>query len=114
MPKRMSSGGAHGWNIDDGRRLRGWGVSTLFRQLEGFSFWRVVACTLLGPEGPGFLPCVGGGWFFLGLLFRGGCCGVGGFRLLVENYTVDASILDSTLLGLGHNWSALGLSWGGP
>ena len=56
----------------------------------GFGCW---VCTLLGPWGP-----VG----FLGLMFMAAwlvVVGVG-FRLLVENYIVDASILTAAMLHL--------------
>jgi len=74
-------------------------------------------CTLLGPEGPGFLGVVGWlvggcwGWGFgsfcgvllpvgwgvgaVGQCRTGGESGLGWCRSYVENYTVDASIFDT-------------------
>lgn len=52
-------------------------------------------CTLLGPEGPGRLPS-GGGVDSPDLFLTPGCVGEG-YRPYFENYTVDASILDSRL-----------------
>ena len=56
----------------------------------------VLVCTLLGPEGPGLLLLfgVGGGsdsWAFVARL----CVEWGWYRSYVENYTVDASILNA-------------------
>ena len=59
----------------------------------------VGTCTLLGPEGPGRLPS-GGGVEPLDPFLTPGCVGEG-YRPYFENYTVDASILDSgSLCGL--------------
>ena len=60
---------------------------------------RVCTCTLLGPEGPGrpegrFEPLDP---FLVGL-----GAGGGGYRPYFENYTVDASILDSRLYVSSH------------
>lgn len=85
---------AHGWNIERGAcrdRLAlvqplGW---------ERVGVVESGACTLLGPEGPGRLPS-GGGVDSLDLFLTPGCVGEG-YRPYFENYTVDASILDSGL-----------------
>jgi hypothetical protein len=64
------------------------------------------ACTLLGPEGPErHEPSGGGGLYPLDLVLFGFCLpGGGGYRPYFENYTVDASILDSShVFGWGHN-----------
>lgn len=53
------------------------------------------ACTLLGPEGSGWLSS--GGWVgSLDLFLMPGCVGEG-YRPYFENYTVDASIFDTGL-----------------
>ena len=52
-------------------------------------------CTLLGPEGPDNPALSGGGDGFLQTFTEtGGCWWVWGFWPSVENYIVDASILD--------------------
>ena len=61
-------------------------------------FW-VGACTLLGPEGPGF-----GLWDFWAHPVAGLAGGWGGCRPYFENYTVDASILKKTLCMLSGVW----------
>ena len=65
-------------------------------------------CTLLGPEGPGRLPS-GGGVDSPDPFLTPGCVGEG-YRPYFENYTVDASILDSSfgssqMIYIDH-WSA--------
>lgn len=93
---------AHGWNIDIGARLNG---SDLVRRF----LWGVVGtvgagrsgtCTLLGPEGPDNFPRFwrGGDGFLQAftlpmVLIRW----VWGFWPSVENYIVDASILETGL-----------------
>lgn len=75
----------------------------LVRSLSVGTVWSggVGTCTLLGPEGPG----ADGGlrilcwWLFLEGLLRYRCSGGwGGYRPYFENYTVDASIFDMSLL----------------
>lgn len=77
----------------------------LVRSLSVGTVWSggVGTCTLLGPEGPGadrVSRMAGGGWWlFLEGLLRYRCSGGwGGYRPYFENYTVDASIFDMSLL----------------
>ena len=89
---------AHGWNIDIGSRLNGsdlvrlaCGVGTVGAGMAG-------TCTLLGPEGPDNPARVGGGdGFFRPSPMMTVGRRVWGFWPSVENYIVDASILDSGL-----------------
>jgi hypothetical protein len=62
-----------------------------------------VTCTLLGPEGPGLAAAreSGGGNGPLGLDVFPLVGERAGYRPYFENYTVDASILDSDLSGSG-------------
>jgi hypothetical protein len=63
---------AHGWNIDSAVGSASSGSSTPACWLERVGWERVGWCTLLGPEGPGFLlwwvsvvdARRGGGWAF--------------------------------------------------
>jgi len=61
----------------------------------------VGACTLLGPEGPDVPAFRGGVMVFLQAFTEASLCagGCGGFWPSVENYIVDASILETALLG---------------
>lgn len=68
-------------------------------------------CTLLGPEGPGrTFWCV---WFLVGPFPSSLEWMVVGYRPYIENYTVDASILDSPVYPVDHkdlfidHWSIL-------
>jgi len=63
------------------------------------------ACTLLGPEGPERIIGNGGVDCILWTLFlSASLAGRRGYRPYFENYTVDASILDSShVFGWGHN-----------
>ena len=99
--KRMSLLVAHGWNIELGAGRDSSRVSTAFglgtHERVGYC-----TCTLLGPEGPGRLLPSGSGWIstLLDPFSTPGCVGEG-YRPYFENYTVDASILDSgSLCGL--------------
>ena len=98
---------AHGWNIDIGSRLNGsdlvrlaCGVGTVGAGMAG-------TCTLLGPEGPDNPARVGGGdGFFRPSPMMTVGRRVWGFWPSVENYIVDASILDSGL----RSWITIGES----
>lgn len=59
-------------------------------------------CTLLGPEGPGAVSCFGGGcvWTLQAFVRPAGWLVDRGFWPSVENYIVDASILDQPFRGL--------------
>ena len=102
-----SAAGAHGWNIDLGVRRSSSaqydpsGSGTAAGDSPG-------TCTLLGPEGPGTANVAGGGAY--GPTLPGGGRRGAGFsdfraatlmrqgkecRPYVENYTVDASILET-------------------
>ncbi len=98
---------AHGWNIDIGLTRNRVDLSTTPLGGSGTGrSGRCRACTLLGPEGPGHRSRERGlvnGFFGphdSGRLVRGV-----GYRPYFENYTVDASILDTRLflplLGVG-------------
>jgi hypothetical protein len=98
---------AQGWNIDLGRRLIAgsqYGRSSSERLTWNAAGGMSGTCTLLGPEGPGLAAARESGWWELGLpdlvVFpRLGECA--GYRPYFENYTVDASILDSDPSGSG-------------
>lgn len=85
---------AHGWNIELGA-CRDRLASVQPSGWERVGAVEVGTCTLLGPEGPGRLPS-GGGVEPLDPFLAPGCVGEG-YRPYFENYTVDASILDSRL-----------------
>ena len=71
-------------------------LSTFPRELERVFDSGLVVCTLLGPEGPGRRSSSGGCWAVtLDLVVFGRLVGCTGYRPYFENYTVDASILDS-------------------
>ena len=84
-------------------------VSDLVRLLVGLEWFgagRMGACTLLGPEGPDepwrSFGVFGGDGFFRPSPRSAVCWWVWGFWPSVENYIVDASILDSGPLVLDH------------
>jgi hypothetical protein len=86
---------AHGWNIDIGSGPDGSNSVRLFRGQGTVRGTRFGACTLLGPEGPD----QPSGCFDSRTLFlSAGEVGGEGDRPYFENYTVDASILDSDSL----------------
>ena len=89
----MRSDGAHGWNIDIAARKR---KLLLVRPpgLERSSGCALAFCTLLGPEGPG-RDSSGGRATNLWTSPRSAWCRRGGYRPYFENYTVDASILET-------------------
>lgn len=89
----MFSGGAHGWNIDIDADVRVCQQVRLLREIGTVAGWRVCICTLLGPEGPDPHLRMRGrtsGPLLLDIHSQGE-----GYRPYFENYTVDASILDS-------------------
>ena len=98
---------AHGWNIDIGIQVKGSGSVRLFRGVGTIGAGGLGACTLLGPEGPDNPARVGGGdgFFRPSPMMTVGCRGWG-FWPSVENYIVDASILDSGL----RSWVTIGES----
>ena len=107
--RRTFSPVAHGWNIDSAVGSAASDLSTpgpSWFGLERVGGERVGWCTLLGPEGPGFPAECGRGlsrdwglWVLVGFFggpHEAGSVVPGGVwcRSYVENYTVDASILD--------------------
>lgn len=91
---------AHGWNIDIGAELIGSDSVRFFRGVGTVRTRMFRICTLLGPEGPGLTrKWVGIEPLDLFLLAMIGWRR--GYRPYFENYTVDASILDSRLSSLG-------------
>jgi hypothetical protein len=100
---------AHGWNIDIGAQAKG---SGLVRRLCCFDSMMVGtigvgglgACTLLGPEGPDDSAPFGcGGDGFSQAFTETSCCWWGwGFWPSVENYIVDASILEAARWAVSH------------
>ena len=96
----MSSGGAHGWNIDiDARTAEIYSVRLVRENLVGkVGFGETCICTLLGPEGPehGYFGMCD--LFLLDFSSLASLAGGEGYRPYFENYTVDASILN--LIGL--------------
>ena len=101
---------AHGWNIDIGIQAKGPGLVRLACGVGTFGVGGLGACTLLGPEGPGAVllrvASSGAGSWWGGLDSSGlhrdqlGWW-VWGFWPSVENYIVDASILEAAF-GLFH------------
>lgn len=88
---------AHGWNIDIGSRLNGSDLVRLACGVGTVGAGRSGTCTLLGPEGPDNPALRGGGdGFFRPSPKPAVAVWVWGFWPSVENYIVDASILDST------------------
>ena len=85
---------AHGWNIDIGIQAKGSGSVRRTCVVGTTGVGGLGACTLLGPEGPGAaLVGVCAGFLQAPMkltvwLVGWGCCSS------VENYIVDASILD--------------------
>lgn len=99
MPDRVQCGSlaAHGWNIDIGIQAKGSGSVRRFRMVGTTGVGGLGACTLLGPEGPdNSAPFLGVGVMVSSGLHRYRPVGwwVWGFWPSVENYIVDASILD--------------------
>jgi hypothetical protein len=97
-PDRVLCGSlvAHGWNIDIGARLNGSDLVRLACGVGTVGAGRSGTCTLLGPEGPDNpAPSGAGVMVFLrpSPMMTVGCRGWG-FWPSVENYIVDASILD--------------------
>ena len=103
--ERTSQPAAHGWNIDIGIHFKDSYPVRPLRWVGTVGVGGVGACTLLGPEGPGAVPAAGsylrvrgrggGGLDSSGLhRDRPGGWWVWGFWPSVENYIVDASILD--------------------
>ena len=93
---------AHGWNIDIGSRLNGSDLVRLACGVGTVGAGMVGTCTLLGPEGPDNPARVGGGdGFFRPSPMMTVGRRVWGFWPSVENYIVDASILDSTFSDVG-------------
>jgi hypothetical protein len=87
---------AHGWNIDIGIQAKGSGSVRHLRVVGTTGVCGLGACTLLGPEGPDD-PASFGGWgdgFFRPSPRSALGWWVWGFWPSVENYIVDASILD--------------------
>ena len=97
---------AHGWNIDIGARLNGFDLVRPLRWVGTGGAGRSGTCTLLGPEGPGACPSRSRGgcvWTLQAFIEAGTWCRrVWGFWPSVENYIVDASILEAAF-GLFHN-----------
>ena len=93
---------AHGWNIDIGINVIGSRLVRPLRWVGTVGAGRVGACTLLGPEGPDNSALRGGGdgFFRPSPMMTLGCRGWG-FWPSVENYIVDASILEAAF-GLFH------------
>jgi hypothetical protein len=104
---------AHGWNIDIGIGRKSFDLVRPLRWVGTVGVGGAGACTLLGPEGPGaVLPrvrifgcgvVVGRVWTLQAFIEAGTWCRRGwGFWPSVENYIVDASILEAAF-GLFHN-----------
>ena len=93
-------GGAHGWNIDIGMRTIG---SHSVRPVRKNGVGKVGSeeshiCTLLGPEGPEHEHFGVGDLILLDFFSLASLAGGKGYRPYFENYTVDASILNLTLV----------------
>ena len=90
---------AHGWNIDIGARLNGSDLVRPLRWVGTVGAGRSGTCTLLGPEGPDDPAPFSG----VGVMVSSGLHRdrddrwVWGFWPSVENYIVDASILETGL-----------------